>query len=143
LAATSAAGSDAPPATTAMSKPREEAVAAPLPDGDVLIAGGESPPNGGILNDAELFDPATRTFLNTGVGSMTAARGGAAAAPLANGDVLIVGGFDGRDLLSSAELFDPKTLQFSSQGVAWLRALTRSRSDTTLGVTGSPPTFSC
>jgi hypothetical protein len=101
----------------AMTKPREEAAAATLPDGDVLIAGGDDPPNGGNLNDAELFDPATRTFSNAGVGSMTTARDSPAAARLPNGDVLIVGGFDGTNLLSSAEVFDPKTLQFSSQGI--------------------------
>lgn len=102
----------------AMSQPLEEAIAAPLPDGDVLIAGGVSPPNGGaVLDDAELFDPTTRTFSDAGVGSMTDPRDGPAAAALPNGDVLIVGGFNGRDLLSSAEVFDPNTLQFSSRGV--------------------------
>jgi hypothetical protein len=100
-----------------MSKPREEAIAAPLPDGDVLVAGGESPPNGGILGDAELFAPGTRTFSDAGVGSMAESRGGPAAAALPNGDVLIVGGFNGRDMLASAEVFDPSTLQFSSQGL--------------------------
>ncbi len=100
-----------------MSEPREEAAAAPLPNGDVLVAGGDSPPNGGNLADAELFDPVTRTFSAAGVGQMTDARVGPAAAALPNGDVLIVGGFDGRELLASAEVFDPATLQFTNRGV--------------------------
>ena len=37
------------------------AVAAPLPDGDVLIAGGQSA-NNVLLRSAELFDPTTNTF---------------------------------------------------------------------------------
>ena len=57
-----------------MSKAREEAVAAPLPNGGILIAGGESPPNGGVLNDAELFDPRIRTFSNAAVGSIDPTR---------------------------------------------------------------------
>jgi hypothetical protein len=101
----------------ALTEPLEEAVAAPLPDGRVLIAGGDSPPNGGFVKGAELFDPATRTFSDAGVGSLSNARGAPAAAALPNGDVLIVGGFDGRDLLPTAEVFDPKTLRFSSQGI--------------------------
>jgi hypothetical protein len=101
----------------ALTEPLEEAVAAPLPDGRVLIAGGDSPPNGGFVKGAELFDPATRTFSDAGVGAMSDARGAPAAASLPNGDVLIVGGFDGRDLLPTAEVFDPRTLQFSSQGI--------------------------
>ena len=39
---------------------REGAVAASLPDGDVLIAGGASSSN--ILQNAELFNPTTSTF---------------------------------------------------------------------------------
>ena len=43
-----------------MTTARGEAVAAPLPDGDVLIAGGY---NGSIgLSSAEVFDPSTGTF---------------------------------------------------------------------------------
>ena len=97
--------------------PLEEAVAAPLPDGDVLVAGGTSPPNSPILAGAQLFDPATGEFSAKGLGSMTVARDAPAAAPLTNGEVLIVGGFDGRNLLASAELFNPQTLQFSDEHV--------------------------
>jgi hypothetical protein len=100
-----------------LSKPREEAAAAALPDGDILIAGGASPPNGGNLADAELFDPVTGTFSAAGLGHMAAPRVGPAAASLPGGEVLIVGGFDGRDPVSSAEVFDPATLRFSSLGI--------------------------
>lgn len=59
---------------------REGAIAARLPNGDVLIAGGEDPigaaPN--VLNTAERFDPATDTFSPV-PGTMTVPRAGAIA----------------------------------------------------------------
>jgi Collagen triple helix repeat (20 copies)/Kelch motif len=86
------------------------AVAAPLPDGDVLIAGGLN--GSGELSSADVFDPVTGTFTALPQ-SMTTPRLGAAAAPLPGGDVLIVGGSDGSNMLSSAELFDPVTGTFT------------------------------
>ena len=59
-------------------------MAAPLPGGDVLIAGG-SPDGSTILNSAELFDPSNDTFTALGATSHTA-REGAVAATLVNGD---------------------------------------------------------
>jgi hypothetical protein len=99
-----------------MSTPREESVAAPLPNGDALIVGGNDA-QGHYLLQGEVFDPATRRFSAAGVGSLTQPRTAAAAAPLPDGRVLIVGGFDGGRYLSTAEIFDPKTMQFSSAGV--------------------------
>jgi hypothetical protein len=99
-----------------MTTPREEAVAAPLPNGDVLIAGGTDA-RGPLLKSAELFDPASGTFSSAGMGTMTDARDAPAAALLPNGDVLIVGGFDGSSMLSTAELYDPQSREFSDAGV--------------------------
>jgi hypothetical protein len=99
-----------------MSVAREEAVAAPLPNGDALVAGGTDA-SGPLRSDAELFNAATRKFSSAGVGPMTVARDGAAAAPLMDGRVLIVGGGDGFENLASAEAFDPKTLKFSRAGI--------------------------
>ncbi len=48
-----------PSGATELQSAREGAVAATLPDGDVLITGGW---NGSDLRSAELFDPATGTF---------------------------------------------------------------------------------
>ena len=101
-------------------EPRAGAVAATLPSGQVLIAGGESQTS---MSSAELFHPATDTFTKlTGSGhSPTEPRAGAVAATLPSGQVLIAGGQQrqvvGRELkelvLSSAELFNPSTDTFT------------------------------
>jgi Ca2+-binding RTX toxin-like protein len=99
--------------------PRSGAVAAPLPDGRVLVAGGSDGTN--FPASAEVFDPATNTFSSAGIGSMSGPRFGAAAAPLRDGRVLVVGGLGrtpGTSIgLSSAEVFNPATNSFSSAGI--------------------------
>jgi hypothetical protein len=93
---------------------REGAVAALLPNGEVLIAGGYG--NSGILSSAELFNPAGDTFTSlSGTGqALTVARAFAVAAPLPNGEVLIAGGYGNSGYLSSAELFNPAGDTFTS-----------------------------
>lgn len=76
-----------------------------LPNGKVLIAGGNSA-------TAELYDPATGTFVRTG--DMTAARTGHSATLLPDGKVLIAGGDSASSSLASAELYDPSTGTFSA-----------------------------
>jgi Ca2+-binding RTX toxin-like protein len=104
-----------------MSVPRIDAVAAPLPDGRVLVAGGTS--FDGNLQDmqsAEIFDPATNSFSSTGIGSMSTPRAGAVAAPLPDGRVLVAGGVEEPHptvISASAEVFDPATNTFSSAGI--------------------------
>jgi Ca2+-binding RTX toxin-like protein len=101
-----------------MTRGREEAVAAPLPDGRVLVAGGDTDPYG--PSSAEVFDPATGTFSSAGIGSMSTGRPGAAAAPLPDGRILVAGGVHDElypCYLSSAEVFDPATNTFSSAGI--------------------------
>ncbi|HSD24439.1 MAG TPA: kelch repeat-containing protein [Solirubrobacterales bacterium] len=96
----------------AMGVARRGAVAAPLPDGRVLVAGGEY--YDGVdhyLASAEVFNPATNAF--TPVGDMGIARIRAAAAPLPDGRVLVAGGNDGATRLSSAEVFNPSTNAFT------------------------------
>ena len=72
---------------------RAGAVAASLPGGKVLIAGGAD--SGGILQSAELFDPSTNTFTAlaaSGNSELQTARTGAVATALPGGRVLIAGG---------------------------------------------------
>jgi hypothetical protein len=88
---------------------RENAVAAPLPNGDVLITGGQN--NGVCEPSAELFDPSSDTFTElpaSGATELQTCLGSATAAPLPSGDVLIVGGG------SPAELFDPSNDSFTT-----------------------------
>ena len=89
-----------------MNTPRANHAAILLPNGTVLIAGG----NSGLAPSAELYDPSARTFTPTG--SMAVPRDSPGAVLLANGKVLIVGG--SQDL--RAEVYDPSTGAFTSAG---------------------------
>ena len=97
------------PLANPLSSERGDAVAAVLPSGEVLIAGGQNA--SGVLSSAELFDPASGTFtkLQGAGGETVEVRQGAVAAALPDGDVLIAGGSNYKTVnyLSSAELFDP------------------------------------
>ena len=86
-----------------------------LSDGRVLVAGGGSDyANRLFLASAELYDPKTSTFSVTG--SMTDARTFQTANLLANGRVLVAGGYGVLGPLASAELFEPKTGTFGLAG---------------------------
>ena len=115
------------------------AVAAPLPDASALIAGG-TPWFGGFdgpgpdpVARAMTYDPATATWKSAP--SMSRARNSATASPLADGRVLVTGGYDRNvvqlpnpnqqpfcclriDLtaLATSELFDAKTRSWSGTG---------------------------
>jgi hypothetical protein len=100
-----------------LNTPREEPVAAKLADGRVLFAGGYDPGSApSYLRSAEIFNPATGSFsLLSSV--MGARRDYAAAAPLEDGRVLIVGGDNGGSpALASAEVYNPATNSFSAVG---------------------------
>jgi hypothetical protein len=90
-----------------------------LADGRVLIAGGITccDATGEILADtAELYDPVGGVFAPTG--SMATPRAFHAAALLADGRVLVTGGFAATDgsTTASAEVYDPATGRFSPGG---------------------------
>jgi N-acetylneuraminic acid mutarotase len=90
-----------------------------LPNGQVLVAGGFGP--NGIVATAELYDPASETWTNTG--SFSDERIGHLATLLLNGQVLMAGGWNetvgtnglGGDL-SSAELYDPASGRWTNTG---------------------------
>ena len=86
-----------------MGTPRAEHTATLLSDGRVLIAGGRD--NGyNPLASAEIFDPGTRTFANTG--SMHFARYNHTGTATA-GTPLIVGGYGPTGYVASAETYSP------------------------------------
>ena len=103
-----------------------------LPDGKVLITGGNNSVYGGCfcapLASAEVYDPSTGTF--TASANMTAPRSTHTATLLNNGKVLITGGYvNGRS--AGAELYDPSTGTFSATGSEMLCAPMRSARNTT------------
>jgi hypothetical protein len=93
-----------------------------LSNGEVLIAGGSAGRRfeggrriGEVVATAELFDPVTRRFRSAG--SMSAPRAHHAAVRLADGRVLLAGGYDdGSNALGSAEIYDTASGVFRPTG---------------------------
>jgi hypothetical protein len=93
-----------------------------LSNGKVLIAGGSAGRRfeggrwiGEVVATAELFDPVTRSFRSAG--SMSTPRAHHAAVRLADGRVLLAGGYHDRsDALGSAEIYDPASGAFGPTG---------------------------
>lgn len=67
---------------------RSEHTATLLPDGHVLVTGGEG--GDGVLKSSEVYDPATTTWKRTA--NLTLARKAHSASLLSTGQVLVVGG---------------------------------------------------
>jgi hypothetical protein len=89
-----------------------------LTNGMVLIAGGYNVSAGNAIPvaTAELYDPVARTFTNTG-SLVATARFLPTATLLANGRVLIAGGYDmNGNSQATAELYDPASGAFTSTG---------------------------
>jgi len=107
-------------ATGSMSTPRMDATATLISGGRVLVAGGASgSADTAILGSAEVFDPDHGTFATTG--SMAAPRFEAGAVALADGRVLIAGGYAQRGPgaitpTAAAEVYDPQTGTFGPTG---------------------------
>ena len=111
-------------ATGDMSIGRVGHTATLLPDGKLLVAGGitgDAGPagtGGTALASAELYDPASGTWADTG--SMHARRLDQTATLLPDGKVLVAGGmegpFGGSSELASAELYDPANGTWADTG---------------------------
>jgi hypothetical protein len=98
-----------------------------LPNGQILIAGGNGPGAVGstvCLATAELYNPATISF--TGTGSMTDAHCfHVGAALLQNGQVLITGGEDATgNQVATADLYDPASGTFSCGNLGGVNSAT-------------------
>ena len=81
-----------------------------LSNGKILIAGGEN--QNGLVTEAEIFDPATRTFSVSG--NLNVGRADHSATPLPDGRVLIAGGRGAMGTLNSTEIFDPVSGAFTN-----------------------------
>jgi N-acetylneuraminic acid mutarotase len=85
-------------------QPRDRHTAARLPDGRVLVAGGEDYQGSETLASAEIFDPATSVWATTG--NLVTGREQDATATLLDGMVMVAGGYDqSSEKLGSAGLF--------------------------------------
>jgi hypothetical protein len=97
-------------ATASMSVARAAHTQTLLPNGDVLVAGGNSA-NWGFCNaliSSETYDPSTGTW--TSAGNMSTARFAHSANLLPDGTVLVAGGTDcSGNYFSAAELYTPPT----------------------------------
>ncbi|MBC7883350.1 MAG: hypothetical protein H7Y37_18825 [Anaerolineae bacterium] len=94
-------------ATGELGKGREFHTATLLPNGTVLVVGGQN--SSSYQKSAEIYSPQTGTWTNTGSMSMVHEH---TATLLNNGKVLVVGGFDN----GSAELYDSSTGTWSVTG---------------------------
>jgi hypothetical protein len=109
-------------ATGSMTQARWDHSATLLPDGRVLVAGGQFSTDDQLAS-AELYDPASARW--TATDSMHTARGGHTATLLPDGRVLVAGGYDleGARIakveimgLTAAELYDPSSGHWTPTG---------------------------
>jgi N-acetylneuraminic acid mutarotase len=101
--------------TGSMTSPRYYHSATLLPNGMVLVAGGNG--LGPTLNSAEIYDPVAGTWTLTG--TMTTTRMAHTATLLPNGTVLVAGGSSAGtvdSVLASAEIYDPSAGTWAATG---------------------------
>ena len=106
--------------TGSMNQPRCNQSATLLPSGDVLVAGGSNTGSvaGTFATSAELYNPTTGKWRTTG--SLHTARESGAATLLADGEVLLAGGYnfinDSETIPTTAELYNPSSGTWSVTG---------------------------
>lgn len=102
-------------AVGSMSSAHRNHTATLLGNGKVLIAGGAPDDSGtAITNAAEVYDPASGTFMSLSPLTMTSPRYLHTATMLPNGKVLLAGGYSGAVFTNTAELFDPVSATFTA-----------------------------
>ena len=99
--------------TSTMISVRADHMAALLPNGKVLLAGGSTSSGGNSLNTAEVYDPTTQTFTAL-TSTMTTVRVAATATLLPDGKVLFTGGGGDSGILKTAEVYDPVANTFTA-----------------------------
>lgn len=103
-------------AIDSMPSPRAAHSATRLPDGRVLIAGGCNADGceEGIASDALLYDPASARFV--AIGNLLQPRVGHRAVALADGSVLLIGGWTANGVTASVERYVPASGRFEAAG---------------------------
>ena len=114
---------------------RTDHAVAPLPlqNGKVLLVGGWG--NTGIPTaTAEVFDPALGggAGLFSATGAMATVRAFHSATTLSDGKVLVVGGFDGNNIVASAEIYDPDPALGTFSATGAMTAVRRGHTATLL-----------
>jgi hypothetical protein len=130
-------------ATGSMHSGRENATVTRLPDGRVLVAGGDvgDQYSLGPLASAEIYDPASGTYTSTD--SMNTPRTWACGALLDDGRVLVVGGVSvNNESTGTAEIYDPSSGHWVSAGEIppFSQGVSVTLNDGRVLVVGSGPT---